>query len=182
MALAVLLCASHASAATVHGRQAVKSAQPVKKQLKSQLKSQPKSQVKTNGPVRRLAERMVPDGHREEGLGGWYGRFHHGRKTASGEPFATGELTAAHPYLPFNSLLKVTNPSSGESVIVRVTDRGPFVAGRIIDVSEQAARQIGLWSRGVARVVVEKLGKSAAPLEVPAALEPDLPAPLVAGD
>ncbi len=102
------------------------------------------------------------ESNREEGMGGWYGKFHHGKRTASGGIFSPQELTAAHPSYPFNSLLKVTEPQSGQSVIVRVTDRGPYVKGRIIDLSERAAKEIGIWQRGVARVVVERLNPAAA--------------------
>ena len=86
------------------------------------------------------------------GIASYYGRRFHGRPTASGERFDMHALTAAHRTLPFGSLVEVTNPRNGRSVIVRVNDRGPFVRGRTIDVSRAAAEQLGMISRGHARV------------------------------
>ncbi|HBC16052.1 MAG TPA: septal ring lytic transglycosylase RlpA family lipoprotein, partial [Erythrobacter sp.] len=72
----------------------------------------------------------------------------HGRRTASGERFDMHALTAAHRTLPFGTLVEVTNPSSGKSVTVRINDRGPFHGNRVIDVSREAASQLGLIRRG----------------------------------
>lgn len=96
--------------------------------------------------------------NKQVGVGGWYGQYHHGKKTASGEYFDSKKLTAAHPSLPFNSWVKVTNLRSGRTVVLRVTDRGPYVKGRIIDVSQQAASILGIKNRGVAKVAVESIG------------------------
>jgi rare lipoprotein A len=96
----------------------------------------------------------------EEGQSGkasWYGPGHIGHKTANGEIFTGRELTAAHRDLPLGSLVRVTDPSSGRSVVVRINDRGPFVAGRIIDLSARAARELGLLSIGVAPVRLESV-------------------------
>ena len=89
------------------------------------------------------------------GVASWYGIDHQGKPTASGEAFDRNELTAAHRSLPLGTLLRVTNPSNGKQVVVRVNDRGPFVRGRILDLSERAARTLGIVRRGMARVVME---------------------------
>ncbi|MBN8547859.1 MAG: septal ring lytic transglycosylase RlpA family protein [Deltaproteobacteria bacterium] len=75
-----------------------------------------------------------------------------GKTTASGEKFNPHDLTAAHRTLPFGTKVKVTNPESGKSVVVRINDRGPFIKGRSIDLSQQAARELGIESRGVSEV------------------------------
>jgi rare lipoprotein A len=85
------------------------------------------------------------------GIASWYGSELQGRRTASGERFNRRELTAAHPSLPFQTKLRVTNPRNGRSVTVRINDRGPG-HGRAIDLSEEAARQLGIHSTGFARV------------------------------
>jgi rare lipoprotein A len=84
-----------------------------------------------------------------KGLASWYGPYFHGRLTATGETFNQNELTAAHPSLPFDTYLKVTNLNSGDSVIVRVNDRGPYVDNRVLDLSREAARQINSEQAGV---------------------------------
>ena len=78
-----------------------------------------------------------------------------GTKTASGEKFNTNELTAAHPTLPFGTKLRVTNVASGQSVTVRVNDRGPFVRGRVVDVSYAAAETLGMVGGGIAKVKLD---------------------------
>ncbi len=75
--------------------------------------------------------------------------------TASGERFDKSDLTAAHKTLPFGTRVKVTNQSSGKTVVVRINDRGPFKPGRVIDLSEAAARHIGMTGRGLAAVKIE---------------------------
>lgn len=98
-----------------------------------------------------------PGGRSEVGEASWYGRKHHGRRTASGERFDERALTAAHPSLPLGSRARVTNLENGRSVVVRVNDRGPYVGGRIIDLSRAAAKALGITEAGVARVEVEPL-------------------------
>lgn len=93
----------------------------------------------------------------ETGIASWYGPGFHGKKTASGEHFDTGELTAAHRTLQMPSLVRVTNLENGRSVIVRVNDRGPFARGRVIDVSERAATLLEFKNRGTAKVKLEVL-------------------------
>ena len=78
-----------------------------------------------------------------------------GTKTASGEKFNTLEMTAAHPTLPFGTKLRVTNVASGRSVMVRVNDRGPYVPGRVVDVSYSAADALGMVGKGVAKVKLD---------------------------
>jgi rare lipoprotein A len=87
----------------------------------------------------------------------WYGPGFHGRKTASGERFDMDGLTAAHKTLPFGTKVRVTNPGTGQSVVVRINDRGPFVRGREIDVSRGAAKALGMLGSGVAQVRIEVL-------------------------
>lgn len=94
------------------------------------------------------------------GIASYYGGLHHGKKTANGERFDMHGLSAAHRKLPFGTQLKVTNLTNGKSVIVRVNDRGPFHPGRILDVSQGAARQLGMVKQGTARVSVNVLPKT----------------------
>ena len=91
------------------------------------------------------------------GIASYYGRRFQGRPTASGEPFDMNDLTAAHKTLPFGSRVRVTNTRNGESVVVRVNDRGPFVRGRDIDLSRAAAEEIGIVRSGHGRVELELL-------------------------
>ncbi|MDO9361724.1 MAG: septal ring lytic transglycosylase RlpA family protein [Sphingopyxis sp.] len=86
------------------------------------------------------------------GMASYYGDELAGNRTASGERFNPAQLTAAHRSLPFGSMVRVTNTSNGDSVIVRINDRGPFSHGRVIDVSHAAAREIGMHRSGTARV------------------------------
>ncbi len=95
----------------------------------------------------------------QEGTVSWYGAQFHDRQTANGERFDMGALTMAHPTLPFGTRVRVTNLGNGRSVVVRVNDRGPFVGHRIADVSRGAAAQLGIVSRGVARVRIEALDR-----------------------
>jgi rare lipoprotein A len=97
----------------------------------------------------------------EEGLASWYGGKFQGRRTASGEIFDTRQFTAAHRSLPFGTRVLVTNLENGRSVEVRINDRGPFVAGRVIDLSLAAASAIGLSGRGLAAVRLEVLAGDA---------------------
>jgi rare lipoprotein A (peptidoglycan hydrolase) len=92
---------------------------------------------------------------REEGMASYYADEFNGRKTSNGEVFDMDSLTAAHRSLPFNSTVKVTNLDNGMSVNVRINDRGPFVEGRIIDLSLAGAKAIGMIGAGTARVSLE---------------------------
>ncbi len=88
----------------------------------------------------------------ETGGASWYGGKFQGRMTANGEIFDTNMFTAAHKTLPFNTIVEVTNLSNNKTVFVRINDRGPFVKGRIIDLSRAAAKKIGLVGKGVVQV------------------------------
>ncbi len=95
--------------------------------------------------------------HELSGLASWYGGKFNGRLTANGEIFDTNQLTAAHKTLPFDTIVRVTNLTSGRFVLVRINDRGPFVEDRVIDLSRAAADIIGLTAAGVAPVQLEIL-------------------------
>ena len=119
------------------------------------------------------AHNVTPKAAGEEGEASWYGPGLYGRKTASGEVLRPGMLTAAHRTLPFGTCLRVTNLENGRAVEVRVNDRGPYAAGRIIDVSETAARALGMRGQGVTRVRLDRC---------PGSAELDLPVLEVAPD
>jgi rare lipoprotein A len=93
-------------------------------------------------------------GRGEVGVASYYGREHHGQRTASGQRYDERRLTAAHPDLPMGTRVRVTNLENGRSVTLTVTDRGPVARGRIIDVSRRAARDLGFLRAGTARVRV----------------------------
>lgn len=99
-----------------------------------------------------------PAANELEGLASYYAEPYHGRKTASGEVFDTyQDLTAAHRTLPFNTLVRVTNKANGREVDVRINDRGPFIDGRVIDLSLRAAREIDMVRAGVTPVALRVL-------------------------
>jgi rare lipoprotein A len=91
------------------------------------------------------------------GRASWYGPGFQGRKTANGERYNMGGLTAAHKSLPFGTKLRVTNKRNGKSVVVRINDRGPYVGGRMLDLSKGAAVQIGMIKTGHGSVCVTKV-------------------------
>ncbi|WP_457108079.1 septal ring lytic transglycosylase RlpA family protein [Methylobacterium sp. P5_C11] len=101
-----------------------------------------------------------PNGYVREGLASWYGSAFHGRMTANGEVFDRHSIAAAHPTLPLPSYARVTNLDNGYSMVVRVNDRGPYHAGRVMDVSEEAADALGFHRKGTAHVRVEYVGKA----------------------
>ena len=98
----------------------------------------------------------------DTGKASWYGDVHHGKKTASGEAYDMHTLTAAHRTLPFGTRVRVTNVDNGRSVVVRVNDRGPLVGGRIIDLSQAAARALGALGSGIFTVRLEIFEDAAA--------------------
>jgi len=114
-----------------------------------------------NKPYVVNGKRYVPDvsgqPYRARGMASWYGQKYHGNKTAIGETYDMYAMTAAHPTLPLPSYARVTRTATGASVIVRVNDRGPFHAGRIIDLSYAAAHKLGLLGPGTAEVLVERI-------------------------
>jgi rare lipoprotein A len=97
----------------------------------------------------------------ETGLASWYGPPYHHHRGANGEIYDQNALTAAHRTLPMNSVVRVTNPTTGHAVVVRITDRGPFVEDRIIDLSLAAAKAVDVWRPGTAEVKVEVLSAPA---------------------
>lgn len=112
--------------------------------------------------------------YKARGVASWYGRRYHGRQTSSGEKYDMYEMTAAHATLPIPSYARVTHLASGKSVVVRINDRGPFVGGRVIDLSYTAAYKLGVLAGGSAMVEVESIipGQSAASLVASAPAPP----------
>jgi rare lipoprotein A len=113
-------------------------------------------------------------GDQFEGIASWYGPDFHEKKTSNGEVYNMYDMTAAHKTLPMNTVVKVDNLDNGKSIIVRINDRGPFVRGRIIDLSNKAAHEIDMYRKGTAQVKITVLGyngeienKDAPYLEVP---------------
>ncbi len=103
------------------------------------------------------AQARVTAGHTQNGVASYYHDRFHGRKTASGVAYNKNALSAAHKSLPLGTEVRVTDARSGKSVIVKINDRGPFVKGRVIDLSRAAAREIGLTKKGLTKVKVEVL-------------------------
>jgi rare lipoprotein A len=93
----------------------------------------------------------------QEGIASWYGNDYHGRITASGEVFDQDAMTAAHKELPFGTIVKVTNLRNHRTVVVRINDRGPFIRGRIIDLSRGSARELHMLRDGIVPVRIEVL-------------------------
>ena len=101
----------------------------------------------------------VEQGWTEKGIASWYGEPYHGRRTASGEVYDMHAMTAAHKTLPFGSVVRVERRDTGDDVKVRINDRGPFIEGRIIDLSFAAAKKVGLDVDGVAPVRIKVVGR-----------------------
>lgn len=127
----------------------------------------------------------------ETGIASWYGPTFYGHKTANGEIYNAGDITAAHRTLPMPVNARVTNLDNGRSIVVRINDRGPYAKGRIIDVSEAAAKLLGFYNQGTARVRVTYLARAAQPDGEPmssdtppeiASAVPAAPAPKVVTD
>ncbi|MBC7371269.1 MAG: septal ring lytic transglycosylase RlpA family protein [Bdellovibrionaceae bacterium] len=93
-------------------------------------------------------------GDSQSGLASWYGRDHHGKRTASGETFDMNQLTAAHRTLPMNSVVQVKSLTTGNTIQVRINDRGPYGRGRVIDLSYAAAKRLGMINKGMDEVEV----------------------------
>jgi len=104
-----------------------------------------------------LPQNSQPALPKQEGIASWYGQSHHGKRTASGEAFDMEALTAAHRTLPFGTIVRVTHLATNRTVTVRINDRGPYINGRIIDLSARSARELGIVQLGVARVRIEPL-------------------------
>jgi len=114
-----------------------------------------------------LAEPVIPAGAKpiatETGLASWYGPPYHNRRGSNGEFYNMHAMTAAHRTYPLGSIVRVTNVKTGSTALVRITDRGPFIPGRIVDLSLAAARKLDVWQPGVAEVKVELMQSGAAP-------------------
>jgi rare lipoprotein A len=108
------------------------------------------------------------------GTASWYGEDFEGKPTASGEPFNMYDLTAAHPTLPLGTLVKVTNLRNRRAVVVRINDRGPVVAGRIIDVSYSAAKMLKFQGQGIQRVRLDVVPARKSPTTMALLREPAL--------
>lgn len=117
--------------------------------------------ARANRPYKALGESYTPmttyQPYRAQGVASWYGKRYHGNKTSSGEIYDMYGMTAAHPTLPLPSYVRVTNPETSRSVVVRVNDRGPFHKERLIDLSYAAAYKLRLIGRGSGQVVVEAI-------------------------
>ena len=139
----------------------VKSArQPTSLALSSSLLADNTAQVSNDEDVLERLTAVASNSvskFKQTGLASWYGRQFHGRKTASGETFDMNGLTAAHRSLPLNCYVKVTNKTTGKSVVVKVNDRGPFHGNRVMDLSYGAAKQLGITSKGVGNVAIERV-------------------------
>jgi rare lipoprotein A len=109
----------------------------------------------------RAAGPGIAGGIYQRGEASWYGPGFAGNRTANGEIYDPRTITAAHRSLPFGTHVRVTNLRNGRTVVVRINDRGPFVAGRVIDLSEAAAERIGMRAAGLAPVTLEIVGSSA---------------------
>lgn len=113
-------------------------------------------------PYTVFGERYVPmlsaNGYKEEGFASWYGEEEHGKPTSNGEVFDMYQMTAAHKTLPLGCRVRVTSKANGKQTVVRVNDRGPFVAGRLIDLSYQAAKELDMLEGGLMPVAVEVIG------------------------
>ena len=133
-----------------------------------------------NRPYHVMGQSFVPATElrpfRQRGHASWYGRRFHGSPTSTGEPYDMYAMTAAHPTLPIPSYARVTNLENGRSVVVRVNDRGPFLRGRVIDLSYTAAYKLGYVNVGSAQVEVEQILPDEAPLVAAARPVPPLPA------
>ena len=133
-----------------------------------------------NRPYTVLGKSYVPQTRikpfRQEGVASWYGKKFHGQKTSNGEIYDMFGMTAAHTTLPLPSYARVTNPANGRSVVVRVNDRGPFHAGRVIDLSYTAAHKLGYIDNGSSKVIVETIipgSDQPAPAPVASAPKPE---------
>ena len=107
---------------------------------------------------KRVIKVPLPIGFKQYGVASYYHSKFAGLKTSNGEKLNLNALTAAHKTLPFNTLVKVTNLKTGKSIVVRINDRGPFVPGRILDLTQKAAKKLGIYNKGVARIKLEVIG------------------------
>ncbi len=154
---ALLLPAVLAGCATPPAPQApARTGKPAPAQPVAQAVAQPASPPPTEARAAEPAEPLLTGATQEieQGAASWYGRRFHGRRTASGERYDMNALTAAHRTLPFGTVVRVRSQVTGRAVDVRINDRGPHVAGRIIDLSQAAAEALGLMGLGIKPVVL----------------------------
>jgi len=152
-ALVLAACASSAAAAEPHASAV--------KPLRAEARGGNPPSYEVFG--KRYQVRASSDGYRERGVASWYGRPFHGRPTSSGEMYDMHEMTAAHTTLPLPTWVEVTNLSNGKRIVVKVNDRGPFVADRVIDLSYAAASALDIVQNGTARVEIHAVAEPAAP-------------------
>jgi len=114
-----------------------------------------KSEARLSDTVAPSPPSVAPQEKEETGVASWYGQEFEGNTTASGEVFDSEELTAAHPTLPFGTTIRVTNLKNNKNILLRVNDRGPYFARRILDVSLAAAKRLGFVGAGTTQVRVE---------------------------
>ena len=146
---------------------------PAKADASSNIPATPEKTLPAKSPAESeveadLAEPTIPAGTKpistETGLASWYGPPYHNRRGSNGEVYNMHAMTAAHRTYPLGSIVRVTNIKTGHSALVRITDRGPFIPGRVLDLSLAAARKLDVWQPGVAEVKVE-LMLAAAPVD-----------------
>ena len=164
-------------AATKHAKTAIVSkhtkAQTPKKMLKDASKATKSVKAEAKKPAVKSAKKNAkkplsltekykntPRKHLQSGVASYYADKFNGRRTANGERFDNTAMTAAHPSLPFGTLIEVTNMRNGKKVVVRVNDRGPYTHARVLDLSRNAARQLGMHNTGTAKVKVAVLDKN----------------------
>ena len=121
------------------------------------------TQAQPSTPVDPPRSNPIPKGKHETGVASWYGHELEGKPTASGEPYDPEGLTAAHPTLPLGTTVRVTNLMNHKNLLLRVTDRGPYLGQRLIDVSRAAARRLGFIYSGTAPVRVEVVAYPSSP-------------------
>ncbi len=136
----------------------------IPKNLDAVLDAVPRNEPLARGPNKPytvMGQNFVPDTsgkpYKKQGRASWYGKKFHGNKTSNGETYDMFAMTAAHPTLPIPSYVRVTRVSNGKSVVLRVNDRGPFLHGRVIDLSYVAAYKLGMLGPGSTEVIVERV-------------------------
>lgn len=146
-------------AATKHAKTAIVAKAPKQASKKIAPKAK-KSTTKKKAVSLAQKHQNTPRKHYQSGVASYYSDKFNGRRTANGERFDNGAMTAAHRSLPFGTLIEVTNVRNGKKVVVRVNDRGPYTHARVLDLSKNAARQLGMHHSGVAQVKVAVLDKN----------------------
>ena len=136
----------------------VPATQPEPSQPSAKIPSAKEKPAKPEADAALAEPTIAPDAQvlaTETGLASWYGPPYHNRRAANGEIYNMNAMTAAHRTYPLGSIVRVTNPKTGSTALVRITDRGPFIHGRVIDLSLAAAKKVDVWRAGIAEVKVE---------------------------